>query len=301
MAVAVAAGGFVVVVRAFTAPDPRKELPAADPRVTATIPVGPFPRAIAAGEGAVWVVVPDKDTDGGYEGTVERIDPATNQVAASIPVETGDAVAAGAGSVWVTGVTNTVGPSGQTSDFVGVVLRIDPGANRVVDRIPYEGGSPYDIAADATGVWLALSTGNRSGAILHFDPTTGEEVAAIPVADVPYAVATGEGFVWVLLGPRGLVKIDPLTDQVVATIDVNPMPFEMAVGEGSVWVQSWLSAFDPGVGTGSADRLVAVRVDARTNEHDKPVDRARPTQRRGVRADHGVHLDRELPSFGDPR
>ncbi|MGH2673919.1 MAG: hypothetical protein ACRDH1_00660 [Actinomycetota bacterium] len=271
LAVAVAAGGLVLVIRAFTAPEPREGLPAADPRVTATIPVGPFPRAIAAGEGGVWVVVPGDDTDGGYGGTVERIDPATNQVVASIPVDTSDAVAAGAGSVWVTGVTNTVGPSGQTSDFNGVVLRIDPDTNRVVDRIPYQGGSPYDIAADATGVWVALSTANRSGAILHFDPTTGEQVAAIPVADVPYTVTTGEGYVWVLLGPRGLVKIDPVTDEVVATIDVNPMPFEMAVGEGSVWVQSWLSAFDPGVGTGSEDRLVAVRVDARTNEHDQPV------------------------------
>jgi hypothetical protein len=271
LAVAVAAGGLVVVVRAFTAPEPREELPAADPRVTVTIPVGPFPRAIAAGEGGVWVLVPGNDTDGGYGGTVERIDPSTNEVVASIPVETGDAVAVGAGSVWVTGVTNTVGPSGQTSDFKGVVMRIDPATNRVVDRIPYQGGSPYDIAADATGVWVALSTGNRSGAILHLDPETGEEVAAIPVADVPYAVTTGEGYVWVLLGPRGLVKIDPATDEVVATIDVNPVPFEMAVGDGSMWVQSWLSSFDPGVGTGSEDRLVAVRVDARTNEHDQPM------------------------------
>jgi DNA-binding beta-propeller fold protein YncE len=271
LAVTVAAGGLVVAIRAFTGPERRRELPAADPRVTATIPVGPFPRAIAAGEGGVWVVVPGHDTDGGYEGTVERIDPSTNQVVASIPVDTGDAVTAGAGSVWVTGVTNTVGPNGQTSDFNGVVLRIDPDTNRVVDRIPYQGGSPYDIAADATGVWVAQSTGNRSGAILHLDPETGEEVAAIPVADVPYTVTTGEGYVWALLGPRGVVKIDPATDEVVATIDVNPVPYEMAVGEGSVWVQSWLSAFDPGVGTGSEDRLVAVRVDAPTNEFDQPV------------------------------
>lgn len=275
LALVVAAAGIAFAARAFlgerepVSPGQTPTVVPADPRVTATIPIGSFPRAITAGFGAVWVTVPDEDGSGGL---LKRIDPSTNEVVAEIPVEEAGEIASGSGSVWVAVVTNSVGPQGEASDFRGVVYRIDPATNQIVDEIPFEGGLIYDIAADDSGVWLAQSTANRAGALLHIDPTSNSVVATIPVDDVPYSVVTGEGFVWALLGPKGLVKIDPSTDEVVATIDANPIPFEMAVGDGAVWVQSWLSAFDPSIKTGSEDRLVIIRVDAGTNQIAVPID-----------------------------
>jgi hypothetical protein len=275
LALAVAAAGIAFAASAFLGNQERsspRQTPVSvpvDPQVTATVSVGSFPRSIAAGFGSVWVTMPKDDSSG---GVVKRIDPAKNEVVAEIPIEEAGEIASGSGSVWVAAVTNSVGPQGETSDFGGVVYRIDPATDQIVGEIPFEGGLIYDIAADDTGVWLAQATGNRTGAVLRVDPGTSEVVATIPVDDVPYSLVTGEGFVWALLGPRGLVKIDPSTNDVVATIDANPVPFEMAVGEGAVWVQSWLSAHDPTINTGSEDRPVIIRVDAGTNEIGPPID-----------------------------
>jgi YVTN family beta-propeller protein len=64
--------------------------------VVARIPVGQGPSDIAVGEGAVWVA-------NYLDGTVSRIDPATNAVAEAFPVgRWPDHVAVGEGSVWVT-------------------------------------------------------------------------------------------------------------------------------------------------------------------------------------------------------
>jgi virginiamycin B lyase len=58
------------------------------------VTVGDTPASIAVGEGAVWVA-----NQG--DGTVSRIDPATNEVTASVPAEGCWNVAVGGGQVWV--------------------------------------------------------------------------------------------------------------------------------------------------------------------------------------------------------
>jgi YVTN family beta-propeller protein len=59
-----------------------------------TIEVGAGVRHVAFGDGAVWVA-------NWNDSTVSRVDPATNQVAARVPVGAAQALAAGAGSAWV--------------------------------------------------------------------------------------------------------------------------------------------------------------------------------------------------------
>ena len=59
-----------------------------------TIDVGAGARHVAFGDGAVWVA-------NWNDSTVSRVDPATNQVAARVPVGAAQALAAGAGSAWV--------------------------------------------------------------------------------------------------------------------------------------------------------------------------------------------------------
>ena len=63
----------------------------------ASIPVGPSPRFLAAGAGAVWTL-----NQG--DGTVSRVDPVSNRLAATIRTDVpgpGGDIAVGAGRVWV--------------------------------------------------------------------------------------------------------------------------------------------------------------------------------------------------------
>jgi YVTN family beta-propeller protein len=105
-------------------------------RVLATIELPLMPRAVAVGEGGVWISAPMDDV-------VLRIDPSTNAVTARIPTGRGaSGIAAGAGSVWV---ANT---------FDGTVSRIDPATAGVVSEIEV-GGRPHEVAIGAGGVWVS--------------------------------------------------------------------------------------------------------------------------------------------------
>jgi serine/threonine-protein kinase len=112
--------------------DPRSE------RVAKTIRLPFIPKALAAGDGAVWVTSLLGDT-------VSRIDPRTDRIVATIPVGRGpDAIAVGRRAVWV------------SSAIDDSLLRIDPATNRVVARIRLE-GSPRAVAEGAGGVWVTVS------------------------------------------------------------------------------------------------------------------------------------------------
>ena len=67
--------------------------------VVATIPAGPTPRFLAAGEGGVWTL-------NWGDGSVTRIDPDTNELVSNIPLGMeggGGDIATGGGRVWVRG------------------------------------------------------------------------------------------------------------------------------------------------------------------------------------------------------
>jgi YVTN family beta-propeller protein len=106
--------------------------------VVATIPVGRGPRFTAIGGGSVWVL-------NQADGTVSRVDPASNRVSAtirvtSVPVQGGD-MAFGGGFAWA-----------RISD--SLVAQIDPTTNRVVRRLGTPMGSG-SVAADDDAVWIS--------------------------------------------------------------------------------------------------------------------------------------------------
>ena len=108
---------------------------AATNHVAATIPVGPKPRFLAAGLGAVWIL-----NQG--DGTVSRIDPASNKVVATIALETpgnGGDIAIGAGAVWVTNLGTPLS-------------RIDPATNQVTAQFVGAGGDALRVGLGS--VWL---------------------------------------------------------------------------------------------------------------------------------------------------
>ncbi len=231
-----------------------------NPRVTATIPVGSFPRDVAVGAGGVWVTVNDFSEGQPETHSLLRIDPATNEIVATIPVSSAGHLAVGADAVW-------------TIDYIegeDVLVRIDPGSNQVVATVPV-GRLAFDVAVDASGVWVTRDIDSRSGEVMRIDPVTNEIVARIPVEGRIRDVAVGEGGVWVvdststIRDEPSLIHIDPATNQVVTRIP-GLAGLEVVAGDGLVWVQGWLSTVNPAVGTGAGDRPVALRIEPRTNE-----------------------------------
>jgi len=189
-------------------------------RQTPTIALPAPPTRLAAAEDAVWVLTP-------ADNRVVRIDPATNQVVATIRVgRAPSGLAVGAGAVWVS----------RRSD--GAVVRIDPAANRVVATIPV-GPAPGAMTVAGGVVWVALPQRGLG----QIDPASNRST----VVDVPGCcageLAAGKGALWVAnRGDGSLVRVDPGTGRVAARVllprTTDQRPHQVAVGEGAVWVTS---------------------------------------------------------------
>jgi YVTN family beta-propeller protein len=195
--------------------------------VTADVPVGSSPSAVAAGAGSVWVANYD-------DNTVSRIDPATHATQ-TIPVDsTPSGIAVGAGAVWV------------ANNFGGTVSRIAPAVNRVVQTIRV-GNGPSGVAVGDGSVWV---TNSSDGTLTRIDAVSGDVRPTIPLGGGATDVALGLGAVWVSDAANGRVlRIDPQTDQITEPINVGTGPSAITVGFGSVWVANSLdgtvSRIDP--------------------------------------------------------
>jgi YVTN family beta-propeller protein len=237
-------------------------------RETPTIALAAAPTRLAVTEDAVWVLTPS-------DSSLVRIDPATNDVVATIPVgRAPSGLAVGAGAVWVS----------RHSD--GTVVRIDPATNQVVATIAV-GRAPGAVTVAGGVVWVALPQGglgridpasNRStvvsvsrccagelaagggalwvanrgdGTLVRVDPATARVAARVLLPKTteqrPHQVAVGDGAVWVTsASPRRgtanlLWRVDPASNQVIGTLDLGPtsaggMPNSVAAGNGAVWV-----------------------------------------------------------------
>ena len=151
------------------------------------------------------------------------------------------AVAGGAGSVWVIDASRAT------------VLRIDPLAGAVVDRIPV-GAEPGAIASGGGAIWVAGTVGGR---LQRIDPVTDTITmsAQLPTSSAS-SLAFGDQRLW-LADPnaRTLVEIDPATGSVRRTVALDVSPSAVAVGPGgrSVWVAGY-------------DRAAVERIDATSGE-----------------------------------
>jgi DNA-binding beta-propeller fold protein YncE len=217
-----------------------------NPRVTATIDVGASPAGIAAGEAAVWVAVPRDDC----AGQVVRIDPATNNVAARIPIDGYPSdLAVGFGSVWVEGVLCT-----EDDGDVATITRIDPETNTAVAAaaVGSESARSADVAVGEGAVWVTVSDPDVRE-VVRIDPATDRIVARIPVEGDPRDIVVGEEGVWVFgvapedepsLSNMQVSHIDPVDNRVVGTIRDA---VSLGVGEGVVWVGAWLDLYEGGL------------------------------------------------------
>ena len=179
-------------------------------------------------------------------GTLVRIDPAANQIAASIPLDSAHPVQAAITNteLWVTAFEPTPGaPTEQR------IVRIDRKAERVTATIavPWIAIGGGDLAAGAGALWHV-----QNGAVERFDPVTGNLIATVRVAGRADDIAFGAGAVWITDQRDGRVyRIDPATSQVAATISVPGISRAISAAEDTVWVMSsrgaeqLLSRIDP--------------------------------------------------------
>jgi hypothetical protein len=251
LALTVAAAGFALAGRAFFGEReegllPRQEPAPAplNPRVTATIPLGPVdqeirPGPVAVGEGAVWALAYFHDE--APHQRLLRIDPGTNEVVAEIllPERTAGEVAVGFGSVWVSLYQQGEG---------GSLGRIDPQTNELVAETP---GVGHQVAVGEESVWaIDMSDGVAEGTLAQVDPATGEITSRVPLPIVHppvYDLVAGEGAVWAwtlddwkdldsAAATPNLFRIDAGTHEVMA-IDVDASGYRQIIaGGGYVWV-----------------------------------------------------------------
>jgi YVTN family beta-propeller protein len=240
--------------------------------------------AVAVGEDAAWVA--------GFN-RVARIDPATNQVVATIRTpQTGDysEVAVGEGSVWVTAS--------------GLVYRIDPAENAVVATIEV-GEYPQDIAVGGGWVWVTRAKAGP-GDLVKIDPGTNR-VAGAPIAlgYGPGPFVYHDGALWIVntgltvgelkepvdFDAPTTVRIDAATGEV--TPIGGPAGAPEAVGAGAVWGVASGELLSPGTVGGDA----VIRVDPQATRVTAviPVERAQ-----GVAFGDGMVWVMTTPPSTDP-
>jgi serine/threonine protein kinase/DNA-binding beta-propeller fold protein YncE len=178
------------------------------------------PRAIDAGEGAVWVA---EQSPAGPDNLVE-IDPHTATVVGRVPIAEGiNDIRAANGAVWVLGrrAPVLIKVSGATRQ---PLVRIKVG--RHAERV--------DVAAGY--VWV---TDYGDDEVTRVDPK-GPKFVKIDVPGKPYGLHARDDGVWVACyGDQSVVRIDPRAGRVVGKpIRVRFNPVGVDVSGHSVWVTS---------------------------------------------------------------
>ncbi len=190
---------------------------------------------LAEGFGSIWV------PSCGSTKEIERLDPATGKVTASIAAEAANSeggIAVGAGSVWfVTKPSNLV--------------RIDPATNAIIATTELPSGSENPVFGDGF-VWVS-SFGHD--ALLKVDPKTNAVVATIAIGPKPRFITVGEGSVWTLnQGDGSVSRVDMKSGKLLASIScgIQGSGGDLSYGDGFVWA----AMFD----------FPLTKIDAKTNK-----------------------------------
>ncbi|HEV8622100.1 MAG TPA: hypothetical protein VGR33_04315 [Actinomycetota bacterium] len=205
-------------------------------RILATVPTSVVPSweigggGLAVGGGSVWVA--GRDASGnGTPGAVVRIDPSTNLIVDTIPLEAGSVadVAANGDAIWALVSGNPGRPE---------VVRIDPSSDKVVASIPLSGGYGRSIFATGGSVLVALAQPPGgpfdAGTLVRIDTSTNEVSGTFDLGTYP-SVAMGDGTIWAMTD-GGLVQIDPATGQPTGSPASLPCTGDaLAIGAGGVW------------------------------------------------------------------
>jgi hypothetical protein len=199
--------------------------PLAD-RLEAEILVEGSPDWPLAAFDSIWVVAPDLPlVDDSATPNLIRIDPATNEVAATIPLPDRlcQGFTASEDAIWACSADGLV--------------RIDPDTDAITDTVPIRGGQAfYRPAAGAGMVWFLGSGGFASDTVVGLDPgakATRTYQQSGSVGGMTY----GFDALWLTIPGEGAVaKFDPVTEETeIVTTDL-PNPKGIVAGPDSLWV-----------------------------------------------------------------
>lgn len=237
--------------------------------IAATLEVGEDVRSVVYGAGSVWVAV--SNNDGTFAGRIIRIDPETNEILGTIPVETiptwevgGGAMVAADGSLWVTGgVEGPGGPESAGGGSDAAVVRIDTSTNEVVDRFTLGGTVGADLTFMEGDLWVLVfgdETVDHRMEVVRADPATGDVFARILLTAgwAHRIVAAGGRLLVIEGGPRvvneggRMTSIDPATNEVAASAGIPSRysPHGPVQWRGELWasLEDGFARFDPVTG-----------------------------------------------------
>jgi YVTN family beta-propeller protein len=195
--------------------------------ISAPIPVGKNPSAIAYGEGSTWVV-------NSGDNSVTRIDPVTRGTRDISVGASPHGIAVGSGYVWV------------TNDVDGTISKIDPSQNKVIDTIELgigRGRFPMRIAADdETGaVWtitLSATQGGDDTFTIYRIEVASDHLIEVLTEKRTGVLAAGQGSVW-FAGEAGLLlRLDARTGAEEHRSETVLYFLAATVGGGSAWLAS---------------------------------------------------------------
>jgi branched-chain amino acid transport system substrate-binding protein len=178
---------------------------------------------LAVAQGTLWAINPNF--------TVSRIQTATGDVVATVPVRAGGAIAAAEEGVWVVGDPNTAVS----------VTRINTRTNRPGQTIELGSSFLSDIALGAGSVWASAPD---DGVVWRIEPGPRPVTRTISVGKGAATISFADGALWVANFLEDTVlRIDPATNAVTQTSTLPGTLQGIAAVEGRVWVSV--------VGTGS--------------------------------------------------
>jgi streptogramin lyase len=172
-----------------------------------------------AGFGSVWITTRDNHLD--------RLDPVTAAVTASIPVRTGDCdcmndVVVTSNAAWV------------ISCDTGMLIKVDPNTNMVASRTSFgtlmgqgQAHAGATVRRGTDSIWIPMTGdegGGGSNGLVRVDPETGQGSAWLPLTPDQ----TGDGFIAVtddavwLGGTEQYSRVDVATDTISATYPTSP-------------------------------------------------------------------------------
>ncbi len=196
------------------------------PYVAAGVTVGSHPGGVVIAPSGVWIT-------SWWENTLARIDPSTNHVLQTLPLQLTlqdgvDAIAWGAGSLWVTVMREDA--SGNSAP--GSLLRVDAATGQVLATVPV-GREPADVAVAGNTVWV---TTYDDGSLTRIDAATNTVAATLPVCPKPIGVVSAFGSTWVSCDEGRVVRVDPATNSVVTTIQTQENGGFIAASPTAIWV-----------------------------------------------------------------
>jgi YVTN family beta-propeller protein len=165
------------------------------------IAVSESPGSFGWGADSLWVTA--------ASGWVDRVNPATLEVTASIALDAPNGVAVAGGYAWV-----SLGEENR-------LAKIDVETNQVVGLLEM-GARPDAVATDGEAIWVAHRDG---GTVWRIDVATDEVTHRIPVGTAPSAIAIDGDRVWVVDNVDGtLTLIDRIRGEVLRQEWVGAAP-----------------------------------------------------------------------------